>query len=118
MRLIKSIITIVILLTFSISIYAQDPLGGRDLSTLKVDALSDIQITAILRGAQHIEHIVGGIPLKLRLEARTDIGIHPRIVAVYMIASRRYQVIETYFSAGTRWHRKLMNGNIISISYR
>ena len=47
MRLIKSIITIVILLTFSISIYAQDPLGGRDLSTLKVDALSDNQITAI-----------------------------------------------------------------------
>ena len=47
MRFIKSIITIVILLTFSISIYAQDPLGGRDLSTFKVDALSDNQITAI-----------------------------------------------------------------------
>jgi protein involved in polysaccharide export with SLBB domain len=47
MRFIKSIFTIVILLTISISIYAQDPLGGRDLSTLKVDALSENQITAI-----------------------------------------------------------------------
>jgi len=34
-------------MTLSISMYAQDPLGGRDLSTLKVDALSDNQITAI-----------------------------------------------------------------------
>jgi len=34
-------------MTFSLSIYAQDPLGGRDLSTLKVDALSENQITAI-----------------------------------------------------------------------
>lgn len=47
MRFIKTIITIVILLTFSSSIYAQDPLGGRDLSNVKVDALSDNQITAI-----------------------------------------------------------------------
>ena len=47
MRFIKSIITIVILLTFSFSIFAQDPLGGRDLSTIKVEALSDNQITAI-----------------------------------------------------------------------
>ena len=47
MRFIKSFFTLVILLTFSFSIYAQDPLGGRDLSTLKVDALSDNQITAI-----------------------------------------------------------------------
>ena len=47
MRFIKSIFTLVILLTFSLSVYAQDPLGGRDLSTLKVDALSDNQITAI-----------------------------------------------------------------------
>ena len=47
MKFIKTIITIVILMTFSFSIYAQDPLGGRDLSTLKVDALSDNQITAI-----------------------------------------------------------------------
>ena len=47
MRFIKSFLTLVILLTFSFSVYAQDPLGGRDLSTLKVDALSDNQITAI-----------------------------------------------------------------------
>jgi len=47
MRFIKSFVTLFILMTFSFSIYAQDPLGGRDLSTLKVDALSDIQITAI-----------------------------------------------------------------------
>jgi len=47
MRFIKFIITIVILLTFSFSIYAQDPLGGRDLSNLKVDALSENQINAI-----------------------------------------------------------------------
>ena len=47
MKFIKSIFTIVILLTISFSVYAQDPLGGRDLSTLKVDALSDNQITAI-----------------------------------------------------------------------
>jgi nucleoside diphosphate kinase len=47
MRFIKSIITIVILLTFSFSVFAQDPLAGRDLSTIKVDALSDNQISAI-----------------------------------------------------------------------
>jgi protein involved in polysaccharide export with SLBB domain len=34
-------------MTFSFSVYAQDPLGGRDLSNLKVDALSENQITAI-----------------------------------------------------------------------
>ena len=47
MRFFKTIINIVILMTFSLSIYAQDPLGGRDLSTIKVDALSESQITAI-----------------------------------------------------------------------
>ena len=47
MRFFKAIIAIVILLTLSFAVYAQDPLGGRDLSTLKVDALSDNQITAI-----------------------------------------------------------------------
>jgi protein involved in polysaccharide export with SLBB domain len=47
MRFIKSFFTLVITMTFSLFIYAQDPLGGRDLSTLKVDALSDNQITAI-----------------------------------------------------------------------
>jgi DNA-binding CsgD family transcriptional regulator len=34
-------------MTLSFSMYGQDPLGGRDLSSLKVDALSDNQITAI-----------------------------------------------------------------------
>jgi protein involved in polysaccharide export with SLBB domain len=47
MKFIKSLFSLIILLTFSLSIYAQDPLGGRDLSNLKVDALSDNQITAI-----------------------------------------------------------------------
>ena len=47
MRFIKPFITTIILLTFCFSIYAQDPLGGRDLSTIKVDALSENQITAI-----------------------------------------------------------------------
>ena len=47
MKFIKTIITVVILLTISLSTYSQDPLAGRDLSTLKVDALSDNQITAI-----------------------------------------------------------------------
>ena len=47
MRFIKSLFTLVIFMTLSISMYAQDPLGGRDLSTIKVDALSDNQITAI-----------------------------------------------------------------------
>mgnify|MGYP006955857063 CR=1 FL=1 len=47
MRFIKTLLTLVILMTLSFSLYAQDPLGGRDLSALKVDALSDNQITAI-----------------------------------------------------------------------
>ncbi len=47
MRFIKSFFTLFILLAFSLSVYAQDPLGGRDLSNLKVDALSENQITAI-----------------------------------------------------------------------
>jgi protein involved in polysaccharide export with SLBB domain len=47
MRFIKSLFTLVVLLALSFSVFAQDPLGGRDLSTLKVDALSENQITAI-----------------------------------------------------------------------
>ena len=47
MRIFKTIFNIVILMIFSLSIYAQDPLGGRDLSSIKVDALSENQITAI-----------------------------------------------------------------------
>jgi len=47
MKIFKTIIHIVILLTFTLSIYAQDPLNGRDLSTLKVETLSENQIAAI-----------------------------------------------------------------------
>jgi protein involved in polysaccharide export with SLBB domain len=47
MRFIKTIITLVILMTLSFSMYAQDPLAGRDLTNVKVDALSDNQIAAI-----------------------------------------------------------------------
>ena len=47
MRFIKSLITIIILLIISLTVFAQDPLGGRDLSTLKVDALSENQINGI-----------------------------------------------------------------------
>jgi len=47
MKFFKSLFTTVIFLTLSICVLAQDPLGGRDLSTLKVDALSENQITAI-----------------------------------------------------------------------
>jgi protein involved in polysaccharide export with SLBB domain len=47
MKFLKTLLTLVIFMTLSFSMYGQDPLGGRDLSTLKVDALSDNQITAI-----------------------------------------------------------------------
>ena len=47
MRFIKTLLTLVILMTISFSLYAQDPLAGRDLTNLKVDALSDNQISAI-----------------------------------------------------------------------
>ena len=47
MRFIKTLLTLVILMTLSISLYAQDPLAGRDLTNVKVDALSDNQISAI-----------------------------------------------------------------------
>jgi len=47
MRFIKNILTIFSLLLFSFTIYAQDPLAGRDLSSINVEALTDNQITAI-----------------------------------------------------------------------
>jgi protein involved in polysaccharide export with SLBB domain len=47
MRFFKPFITLVFLISFSFSTYAQDPLGGRDLSQIKVDALSENQISAI-----------------------------------------------------------------------
>ncbi len=47
MRFIKTLLTLVILMTLSFSTFAQDPLAGRDLTNVKVDALSDNQIAAI-----------------------------------------------------------------------
>ena len=47
MRFIKTIITLIILMVFNFSVFAQAPLGGRALSTLKVDALSENQINGI-----------------------------------------------------------------------
>jgi protein involved in polysaccharide export with SLBB domain len=47
MRYIKTCITIAILLIFSFSVFAQDPLGGRDLSNFKVEVLTENQIAAI-----------------------------------------------------------------------
>jgi len=47
MRFFKPFITLVFLISFSLSIYAQDPLGGRDLSSFKADALSETQLGAI-----------------------------------------------------------------------
>ena len=47
MKFIKYFIALVILMTFSFSVYAQDPLGGRDLTNFKADALSENQITAL-----------------------------------------------------------------------
>ena len=52
MKFIKFFITLVILLTFSFSVYAQDPLAGRDLSNVKVDALTENQINQIKKKLQ------------------------------------------------------------------
>jgi len=47
MKPVKILFSIFFTLLVSVALYAQDPLGGRDLSTLKVEALTDNQITAI-----------------------------------------------------------------------
>jgi protein involved in polysaccharide export with SLBB domain len=47
MKLAKLILTLTILFSVNFIVNAQDPLGGRDLSQVKVDALTDNQITAI-----------------------------------------------------------------------
>ncbi len=47
MKLIKLFISLLLLVTFQMTVFAQDPLSGRDLSTLKVEALTDNQISAI-----------------------------------------------------------------------
>ena len=47
MKLVKLFISFILLLTIQMTALAQDPLGGRDLSTVKVEALTDNQISAI-----------------------------------------------------------------------
>jgi protein involved in polysaccharide export with SLBB domain len=47
MKLVKILLSLMLLVTFKMAAFAQDPLGGRDLSTLKVEALTDNQISAI-----------------------------------------------------------------------
>ena len=47
MKFAKYFLTLLVLLTFNYVIYAQDPLGGRDLTNLKVDALTETQISQI-----------------------------------------------------------------------
>ena len=47
MRFIKTIITLIILMVFNFSVFAQDPLSGRDLSNFKTEALSENQIAAL-----------------------------------------------------------------------
>jgi protein involved in polysaccharide export with SLBB domain len=47
MKLVKFLLTLSILFFINTTVNAQDPLGGRDLSTVKVDALTDNQISAI-----------------------------------------------------------------------
>ena len=47
MKLVKFLLSFILLLTLQLTALAQDPLGGRDLSTVKVDALTDNQISAI-----------------------------------------------------------------------
>jgi hypothetical protein len=47
MKLVKLLLTLIVLFSINITVFAQDPLGGRDVSQVKVDALTDNQITAI-----------------------------------------------------------------------
>ena len=47
MKIVKLFLTLIILFSFSLLTNAQDPLGGRDLSQVKVEALTDNQISAI-----------------------------------------------------------------------
>jgi hypothetical protein len=47
MKLVKFFLSFILLLIFQIATFAQDPLGSRDLSTVKVEALTDNQISAI-----------------------------------------------------------------------
>ena len=47
MKLAKFLLTLIIFISVSFVVKAQDPLGGRDLSQVKVEALTDNQISAI-----------------------------------------------------------------------
>jgi protein involved in polysaccharide export with SLBB domain len=47
MKLVKLLLPLFILLSINLVAFAQDPLGGRDLTNIKVDALTENQITAI-----------------------------------------------------------------------
>jgi len=47
MKLTKLLLTLIFLLSVSFVVHAQDPLGGRDLSQVKAEALTENQITAI-----------------------------------------------------------------------
>ncbi len=47
MKLVKLLLTSIFLFSLSFVAFAQDPLGGRDLSQIKVEALTDNQITAL-----------------------------------------------------------------------
>jgi protein involved in polysaccharide export with SLBB domain len=47
MKQVKLLISFILIFTFQITAFSQDPLGGRDLSTVKVEALTETQITQI-----------------------------------------------------------------------
>ncbi len=47
MKLVKFFLSVMLLFSFQMVAFAQDPLGGRDLSTIKVEALTDNQISTI-----------------------------------------------------------------------
>jgi protein involved in polysaccharide export with SLBB domain len=47
MKLVKLLLTLIVLFSLNITVFAQDLLGGRDLSQVKAEALTDNQISAI-----------------------------------------------------------------------
>jgi len=47
MKLVKLLLTLIVLFSINIALFGQDPLGGRDLTNVKVDALTENQISAI-----------------------------------------------------------------------
>ena len=94
MRFNKTLLTLVILMTLSFSLYAQDPLAGRDLTNVKVDALSDNQIAALQQKLKQSgmtidqvepQAIAKGMPpgefakLKARVNLMTSIVMAPSV---------------------------------------